>query len=36
MLSCSAFDHPSQISCPRYCLDPFYRHEVWDENSAYD
>ena len=36
ILSCSAFDHPSRISCPRYCLDPFYRHEVWDEDSAYD
>ena len=30
ILSCSAFDRPSQINCTRRCLDPFYRR-WWPE-----
>lgn len=28
ILSCSAFEHPSQISCSRQCLDPVFRQEI--------
>ncbi len=30
ILSCSAFDRPSQINCKRGCLDPLYRR-WWPE-----
>ncbi|HAM59328.1 MAG: hypothetical protein A2X51_10410 [Candidatus Rokubacteria bacterium GWC2_70_24] len=32
--SCSAFDPPTAITCPRRCLDSAYRNQWWEEERT--